>query len=47
MSALATASSELHCNNLLVVTRDRAGAEEHRGKKIRFVRLGDWMLGEA
>ena len=43
MSALVTASSELSCDNLLVVTRDRAGTEEHRGKKIRFVRLGEWL----
>jgi len=47
MSALATASAELSCDELLVVTRDRAGTEEHRGKRIRFVRLADWLLGEA
>jgi len=45
MSALATASSELSCSELLVVTKDKVGVEEHRGKKIRFVRLGDWLLG--
>lgn len=44
MSALVTASSELGCDDLLVVTRDRAGVEEHRRKKIRFVRLDDWLL---
>jgi len=43
-SALLKASSELACDNLLVVTRDRTGVEERRGKKIRFVRLGDWLL---
>jgi len=44
-SALLKASTELSCSELLVVTRDRAGTEERRGKKIRFVPLGDWLLG--
>ncbi len=44
MSALVKASSELGCDSLLVVTRDREGTETHRGKKIRFVTLGEWLL---
>lgn len=43
-SALLKASAELACDNLLVVTRDRAGVEERHGKKIRFVQLGEWLL---
>ena len=42
--ALATALSEISSPELLVVTRDKAGTEEHRGKNIRFVLLGNWLL---
>lgn len=44
--SLISASSELKCNNLLVLTWDYGGKEKIGGKKIVFVPLWKWLLGK-
>ena len=41
---LIAASSELHCNDLLVITWDYEAEEKVKGKKIKFVPLWKWLL---
>ena len=41
---LIVASSELHCNDLLVITWDYEAEEKVKGKKIRFTPLWKWLL---
>jgi hypothetical protein len=41
---LLIASKELHCNNLLVITRDYEAEEKIKGKKIKFIPLWKWLL---
>ncbi|MEM0359777.1 MAG: ATP-binding protein [Candidatus Diapherotrites archaeon] len=44
LEGLLKASTELKCNNLLVVNADFEGIEEYKGKKIRFMPLWKWLL---
>ena len=43
-NGIITASSELHCNNLLVITWDYEAVETVKGKKINFIPLWKWLL---
>ena len=43
-NGIITASSELHCNNLLVITWDYEAVETVKGKKIKFIPLWKWLL---
>lgn len=45
MKALAKASKELRCRNLLVITWDYEGVGEYQGRKIKFLPLWKWLLG--
>jgi predicted AAA+ superfamily ATPase len=40
------ASKELECDDLLVITWDHKGEEDFKGKKIEFVPLWKWLLGQ-
>ena len=44
ISALISASKELKCNNLLVITWDYEAEEKVKGKKIKFIPLWKWLL---
>ncbi|MFH0973613.1 MAG: ATP-binding protein [Candidatus Micrarchaeota archaeon] len=44
LRALAKASEELRCRNLLVVTEDQEGVDEFDGKKIKLVPLWKFLL---
>ncbi len=44
ISALVSASKELKCNNLKVITWDYEGAEEVDGKRIEYAPLWKWLL---
>ena len=46
ITALLSASKELKCNNLLVITSDYENMERHKGKKIKFIPLWKWLLSE-
>ena len=41
---LITASSELRCNDLSVITWDYEAMETVKGKKIKFIPLWKWLL---
>ena len=41
---LLSASKELHCSNLLIITWDYEAEERIKGRKIRFVPLWKWLL---
>ena len=41
---IITASSELRCNDLLVITWDYEAVEIVKGKKIKFIPLWKWLL---
>ena len=43
-NGIISASSELHCNNLLVITWDYEAVETIKGKKIKFIPLWKWLL---
>lgn len=43
--ALARASEETGCRNLLVITDDHEGRERKGGREIRFVPLWKWLIG--
>ena len=43
-NGIISASSELHCNNLLVITWDYEAEEKIKGKKIKFIPLWKWLL---
>jgi predicted AAA+ superfamily ATPase len=45
-SALAKASKELKCNNLLVITWNYEKTEKHKNKKIKFIPLWKWLLNQ-
>ena len=42
--ALLEASSELKCNNILVITSDYEAEEKIKGRKIKFIPLWKWIL---
>lgn len=44
INALAKASSELKCKDLLIITYSQEGEEKVKGKKIRFIPLWKWLL---
>jgi len=46
LKAILKASKELECDNLLVITWDHEGEEDLKGKKIEFVPLWKWLLGQ-
>jgi predicted AAA+ superfamily ATPase len=41
---LLSASKELHCSNLLIITWDYEAEEKINGKKIKFIPLWKWLL---
>lgn len=46
INGLIKASKELKCNDLLVITWDYEEEEEINGKKVRFLPLWKWLLGQ-
>ncbi|MDI6738674.1 MAG: ATP-binding protein [Nanoarchaeota archaeon] len=44
IDSLIKASSELKCNNLLVITDEKEAEEKVSGKKIRYMPLWKWLL---
>jgi predicted AAA+ superfamily ATPase len=44
IDALLKSSNELKCKDLLVITRDNEGTEEHKNRKINLVPLWKWLL---
>ena len=46
VKSLLKGSKELKCNNLLILTWDYEGEEKVNNKKIRFIPLWRWLLGE-
>ena len=42
---IITASSELKCDNLVIITWDYGGEEVYKGHRIEFVPLWLWLLG--
>lgn len=44
IEALIKASSELNCNNLLVISWDYDAEEKIKGKTIKFTPLWKWLL---
>lgn len=42
--ALLKASSELKCNNLLIITESKEGEEKIKGKTIKYIPLWKWLL---
>ena len=44
LKALVKASSELRCDDLMILTWDDAGETTESGKKIRFVPLWTWLI---
>ncbi len=48
--ALLKAGEELHCKNLIIITSDKEGEEEHEWfgikAKIMYIPLWKWLLGE-
>lgn len=46
IASLIKASKELKCRNLLVITWDYEAEEKYKNKKIKFVPLWKWLLGE-
>jgi len=45
MASIVKASREVHCNNILVVTRNHEGEEKWDGKTVKFMPLWKWLLG--
>ena len=41
---LLSASKELYCSNLLIITWDYEAEEKINGKKIKFIPLWKWLL---
>ena len=41
---LLKASEELRCKNLIIITGEKEGEEEIKGKKIKFIPLWKWLL---
>lgn len=46
VQSLLTASEELKCGNLTIITRDTSAQESIEKKAIAFVPLWEWLLGE-
>jgi len=46
IKSLLTASEELNCNNLEIISWDYESEERHKGKTIKFVPLWKWLLEE-
>lgn len=46
IKSLLKCSEELKCNNLLVITEDKYGEEKIKNKKIKYIPLWRWLLGE-
>jgi predicted AAA+ superfamily ATPase len=46
VKSLLKGSKELKCNNLLILTWDYEGEEKVNNKKIKFIPLWRWLLGE-
>jgi len=46
IKSLLTASEELNCNNLEIISWDYEAEEKHKGKTIKFVPLWKWLLKE-
>ncbi|MGB9680691.1 MAG: ATP-binding protein [Minisyncoccia bacterium] len=46
IKSLIKASDELNCKNLLIINQDYEGEEKIKGKKIKFIPLWKWLLGE-
>lgn len=46
VKSLLKASDKLKCDNLIIITWDEEGEESANSKKIRFVPLWKWLLGE-
>jgi predicted AAA+ superfamily ATPase len=46
IKSLLTASEELSCNNLEIISWDYEAEEKHKGKTIKFVPLWKWLLEE-
>ncbi len=44
--ALIKASKELNCDNVLIITSDKQGSEEMKGKMIVYLPLWKWLLEE-
>lgn len=44
VSAILSASDELQCDDLLIITDDKEGVENAKGKTIRFVPIWKWLL---
>ncbi len=42
--SLITASKDLHCDNLLIITWDYGSKEKIEGKTINFILLWKWLL---
>jgi hypothetical protein len=45
VKALLKAGRELKCNKLLIITYDKESTEKIGGKKIEFIPLWKWLLG--
>jgi len=46
IKSLLTASEELNCDNLEIISWDYEAEEKHKGKTIKFVPLWKWLLEE-
>ena len=46
IKSLLTASEELSCNNLEIISWDYEAEEKHKGETIKFVPLWKWLLKE-
>jgi uncharacterized protein len=44
IKALMTASKELRCNNLLIITENKEGTEKLDGKEMHYIPLWKWLL---
>jgi hypothetical protein len=45
LNALAKASGELKCSDMLVITWNNEGVERYKNKKIKFLPLWKWLTG--
>lgn len=46
LKSIVTASKELDCNDLLVITWDYEAQEEFKGKNLNFIPLWKWLLNQ-
>jgi predicted AAA+ superfamily ATPase len=47
LRSLVEAGRELRCENLLVITHDQEGVEGFDGKKVKFLPVWKWLLGQG